>query len=84
VKALLALLVVVPALVLAEPRQMVVISDDYTSWLLKGADSERYGEGEALPRLLAEGWSIASVSTSCAQKNHTIYVLNAPISRKGR
>ena len=45
----------------SSPRQRVVISDDYTSWLLKGEGTERYGDGEALPRLLAEGWSIASV-----------------------
>jgi hypothetical protein len=62
----------------AEPRQRVVISDDYTSWLLKSADAERYGEGEALPKLLAEGWTIASVTTSCQSKGRTIYVLNAP------
>jgi hypothetical protein len=62
----------------AEPRQRVVISDDYTSWLLKSADSEKYGEGEALPKLLAEGWTITSVSTSCQSKGHTVYVLSAP------
>ncbi len=66
----------------AEPKQRVVISDDYTSWLLKSADSERYGEGEALPKLLAEGWTISSVTTSCQNKGHTVYVLNAPTSMK--
>jgi hypothetical protein len=66
----------------ADPRQRVVISDDYTSWLLKSADSERYGEGEALPKLLAEGWTIASVTTSCQNKGHTVYVLNAPVVMK--
>ena len=59
-------------------RQRVVVSDDYTSWLLKSADSARYGEGEALPKLLAEGWTIASVTSGCQAKGHTIYVLNAP------
>jgi hypothetical protein len=66
----------------ADPRQRVVISDDYTSWLLKSADSERYGEGEALPKLLGEGWTIASVTTSCQNKGHTVYVLNAPVVMK--
>ena len=74
----------------AAPMQRVVVSDDYTSWLLKGEGSDRYGEGEALPRLLAEGWTIASVSSSCGQNNsagslnaryHTIYVLNSPAER---
>lgn len=74
----------------AAPMQRVVVSDDYTSWLLKGEGTERYGEGEALPRLLAEGWTIASVSSSCGQNNsannlnaryHTIYVLNSPAER---
>ena len=63
------------------PRQRVVISDNYTSWLLKGEGTERYGEGEALTKLLAEGWTIASVTTSCEAKGHTIYVLNAPMDR---
>jgi hypothetical protein len=62
----------------AQPQQRVVLSDDYTSWLLKSADQERYGEGEALPKLLAEGWTIASVTASCKPNGHTIYVLNAP------
>ena len=31
----------------SSPRQRVVISDDYTSWLLKGEGTERYGDGEA-------------------------------------
>ncbi len=61
------------------PRQRVVISDDYTSWLLKGEGTERYGDGEALPRLLAEGWSIASVTAGCDAKGRTIYVLRAPV-----
>jgi hypothetical protein len=61
------------------PRQRVVISDDYTSWLLKGEGTERYGDGEALPRLLAEGWSIASVTAGCDVKGRTIYVLRAPL-----
>ncbi len=61
------------------PRQRVVISDDYTSWLLKGEGTDRYGEGEALPRLLAEGWSIASVTAGCDAKGRTIYVLRAPV-----
>lgn len=74
----------------AAPLQRVVVSDDYTSWLLKGEGNERYGDGEALPRLLAEGWTIASVSSSCGQNNtggglnaryHTIYVLNSPAER---
>lgn len=74
----------------AAPMQRVVVSDDYTSWLLKGEGNERYGEGEALPRLLAEGWTIVSVSSSCGQNNtssglnaryHTIYVLNSPAER---
>ena len=60
-------------------RQRVVISDDYTSWLLKGEGTERYGDGEALPRLLAEGWSIASVTAGCDAKGRTIYVLRAPV-----
>ncbi len=63
----------------ASPRQRVVISDDYTSWLLKGEGTERYGDGEALPRLLAEGWSIASVTAGCDAKGRTIYVLRAPV-----
>jgi hypothetical protein len=62
------------------PRQRVVISDDYTSWLLKGEGTERYGDGEALPRLLAEGWSIASVTAGCDAKGRTIYVLRAPVA----
>ena len=61
------------------PRQRVVISDDYTSWLLKGEGTDRYGDGEALPRLLAEGWSIASVTPGCDGKGRTIYVLRAPV-----
>jgi hypothetical protein len=60
------------------PKQRVVISDDYTSWLLKGEGTDRYGDGEALPRLLAEGWSIASVTAGCDAKGRTIYVLRAP------
>ena len=63
----------------ASPRQRVVISDDYTSWLLKGEGTDRYGDGEALPRLLAEGWSIASVTAGCDAKGRTIYVLRAPV-----
>lgn len=63
----------------SSPRQRVVISDDYTSWLLKGEGTERYGDGEALPRLLAEGWSIASVTAGCDAKGRTIYVLRAPV-----
>jgi len=63
----------------SSPRQRVVISDDYTSWLLKGEGTERYGDGEALPRLLAEGWSIASVTAGCDGKGRTIYVLRAPV-----
>ncbi len=63
----------------ASPRQRVVISDDYTSWLLKGEGTDRYGDGEALPRLLAEGWSIASVTPGCDGKGRTIYVLRAPV-----
>ena len=63
----------------SSPRQRVVISDDYTSWLLKGEGTERYGDGEALPRLLAEGWSIASVTAGCDAKGRTIYVLRAPL-----
>lgn len=66
-----------------QPRQRVVISDDYTSWLLKGPDTARYGDGEALPRLLDEGWIIASVTTGCQTKGHTVYVLNAPIGKSG-
>ena len=67
------------AAVNSSPRQRVVISDDYTSWLLKGEGTERYGDGEALPRLLAEGWSIASVTAGCDAKGRTIYVLRAPM-----
>lgn len=63
----------------SSPRQRVVISDDYTSWLLKGEGTDRYGDGEALPRLLAEGWSIASVTAGCDAKGRTIYVLRAPV-----
>lgn len=63
----------------SSPRQRVVISDDYTSWLLKGESTDRYGDGEALPRLLAEGWSIASVTPGCDGKGRTIYVLRAPV-----
>jgi hypothetical protein len=55
---LLATVLVNTALAAATPRQRVVISDNYTSWLLKGEGTERYGEGEALPKLLAEGWTI--------------------------
>lgn len=63
-----------------EPLQRVVISDGYTSWLLKGdaQASERYGEGEALPRLLAEGWTIDNVSAGCGDDSRTVYVLRAP------
>lgn len=68
-----------PAAANSSPRQRVVISDDYTSWLLKGEGTERYGDGEALPRLLAEGWSIASVTAGCDAKGRTIYVLRAPL-----
>jgi hypothetical protein len=78
---LLAATIVNTAMAAATPRQRVVISDNYTSWLLKGEGSERYGEGEALPKLLAEGWTIASVTAGCESKSHTIYVLNAPIAR---
>ena len=63
----------------SSPRQRVVISDDYTSWLLKGEGAERYGNGEALPRLLGEGWSITSVTAGCDAKGRTIYVLRAPV-----
>jgi hypothetical protein len=69
------------ALAAATPRQRVVISDNYTSWLLKGEGTERYGEGEALPKLLAEGWTIGSVTAGCESKANTIYVLNAPTER---
>jgi hypothetical protein len=78
---LLATVLVNTALAAATPRQRVVISDNYTSWLLKGEGTERYGEGEALPKLLAEGWTIASVTVGCESKAHTIYVVNAPIER---
>jgi hypothetical protein len=63
-----------------EPSQRVVISDGFTSWLLKGdpAAERRYGEGEALPRLLADGWSIGQVSTGCGERAQTIYVMHAP------
>lgn len=68
------------ALAAAEPTQRVVISDGFTSWLLKGdpAAERRYGEGEALPRLLADGWSIGQVSTGCGERAQTIYVMHAP------
>jgi hypothetical protein len=66
------------------PRQRVVISDDFTSWLLKGEGSERYGEGEALPRLLAEGWTIQSVTAGCDAKGRTIYVVKAPETKASR
>jgi hypothetical protein len=66
----------------AQSRQRVVVSDDYTSWLLKSVDSDKYGDGEALPKLLAEGWTIASVTSSCQGKGHTIYVLNAPVAER--
>lgn len=64
----------------ADPAQRVVISDGFTSWLLKGdpAAERRYGEGEALPRLLADGWSIGQVSTGCGERAQTIYVMHAP------
>jgi len=65
----------------AEARQRVVISDNYTSWLLKSQQQERYGDGEALPRFLAEGWTIATVTPGCSQDGHTVYVLNAPVPR---
>ena len=60
-----------------EPSQRVVISDGYTSWLLKGdaESAERYGEGEALPRLLADGWTISQVTPGCGEDSKTIYVL---------
>lgn len=63
-----------------ELRQRVVISDGYTSWLLKGdpTSEQRYGEGEALPRLLADGWTIDQVSSGCGERAQTIYVLKAP------
>lgn len=66
-----------------EPRQRVVISDGFTSWLLKGdpTSEQRYGEGEALPRLLADGWTIDEVSTGCGERAQTVYVLNAPSGR---
>lgn len=61
-------------------QQRVVISDGFTSWLLKGdpAAERRYGEGEALPRLLADGWTIGQVSTGCGERAQTIYVMHAP------
>lgn len=83
--ALVGLLLGMPLLGMAQPgvdpiTQRVVISDGYTSWLLKGddADDARYGEGEALPRLLADGWTIGHVSTGCGAKAQTVYVLHAP------
>jgi hypothetical protein len=68
----------------SEPSQRVVISDGFTSWLLKGdpASERRYGEGEALPRLLADGWSIGQVSTGCGERAQTVYVMHAPESAK--
>ncbi len=76
--ALMNSAVAAPEPLASGPKQRVVISDDYTSWLLKGEGTDRYGEGEALPRLLAEGWSIASVTAGCDAKGRTIYVLRAP------
>lgn len=80
VAAASCLLVSPSVLAESEPAQRVVISDGFTSWLLKGdpAAERRYGEGEALPRLLADGWSIGQVSTGCGERAQTIYVMHAP------
>lgn len=56
---------------------LVVVSDSGESWPLNG-DQEHADEGEKndlLPRLLAEGWSVASITPGSGAKDDTSYWL---------
>lgn len=55
----------------------VIVSDSGESWALNGdqANVDKDGDHELLPRLLAKGWTVDSVTPGSGAKDDTSYWL---------
>jgi len=55
----------------------VIVSDSGESWALNGdhANVDENGDHELLPRLLADGWKVVSVTPGSGAKDDTSYWL---------
>lgn len=58
-------------------QRLVIVSDSGESWALNGDEEfkDKVGENDLLPRLLADGWQVQSVTAGSGAKDDSSYWL---------
>ena len=58
-------------------QYFIIVSDSGESWALNGdhAHKDKDGENDVLPRLLADGWQVQSVTPGSGAKDDSSYWL---------